>query len=191
MSEEQSWSNFDHNEAEFLDRLSKAARHRFDSRRTIEWQICFGLWTALAVGSGLVINADSWYPSWMEVIGSSIFVATLCIVFGQWAVARHENDQVDMQTAYYWETDLIRVLGRGEEFPRELLRSDWRDAITPGAPRVQKKNKSPVFQLAVTVTFGLLLIGTVASKAGSSGTEGLVPSNGVTEGAEPEAARPG
>ncbi|HEX8201099.1 MAG TPA: hypothetical protein VF590_11470 [Isosphaeraceae bacterium] len=157
----------DKEKAEFFDRLAKAARHRFDSRRTIEWQICFGIWTAFAVGSGLVVSSSDWKPGPVESFGATAVVLVLVIVFTLWAAKRHENDQQDMQTAYFWESALEKLLGLELPIslrPKEWLRVDTVANTLPG----KTKNRSPLYQTVITSIFGVIFAGAFWSKAYSS-----------------------
>src|SRR5687768_683126 len=109
--------------AEFFDRLAKAARQRFDSRRTVEWQICFGLWAAFGVGAGFVAGSGNWKPGAVEAVAAAAIALVAVAVFYRWATERHANDQTDMQTSYFWESAVEKLTGT--ELPQELRPPDW------------------------------------------------------------------
>ncbi len=153
--------------AEFFDRLAKAARQRFDSRRTIEWQICFGLWAAFGVGAGFVAGASNWKPGAVEAVVASAIALAAAVVFYLWASSRHDNDQTDMQTCYFWESAIEKLTGT--ELPAKLRPNGWLRADSPAdASLTAAKNRSPLYQTIMTSLFALVFAGAVISKAASS-----------------------
>jgi len=140
--------------AEFLDRLAKAARHRFDSRRRFEWQICFGIWTVFLVGAAAVINASPWKPGLPEVGGAALWATILVLAFSLWAIDRHKNDLIDIRTSYHWEKELMTLLQK--TLPTSLAPTGLEDET--------KQSRTDYYQAFFTFAFGLLFVFCVWSK---------------------------
>lgn len=159
--------------------LSSAARDRFKVRNETEWKICFGLWTGFGAAAGFVVNSTTWVPGWGVFWATFGIVAAICVVFALWTVKRRKFDEQDAQTAYFWESAIEKEIDRylhGELHPSTAKFSLW---WTPekmkwvrygqgGAKRPDFDLQHPglVFQIVITVLFGILVIGAVGSVVG-------------------------
>jgi nitrogen fixation-related uncharacterized protein len=156
---------------EMMWNLSKAARDRFNVRNETEWKICFGLWTGFGVAAGFVVNSSAWRPGWGVFAATTVIVLLILGVFVVWTIKRRQFDEKDSQTAYFWESAIEQEIGtalhkelRPGKSDREWLRSG--DDSKKFKPKYDWWHPGLWGEIIITVLFGVLVIGAVASVAG-------------------------
>src|SRR5229473_1726781 len=125
---------WDKDKAEAIDRLAKAARGRFQFRSEIEWKICFAIWTAFGVSAGFVLASTSWKPTQWEAWIVLCFTLPVIGLYAWWTYKRHQFDTLDASTSYYWEWELLKLLGKNEDTDTEKafpirLRPPWGEEV--------------------------------------------------------------
>jgi hypothetical protein len=152
-------SNDDKTKAEYCLKLAERASGRIHHRRTIEWQVAIGIWTAFGAVTGFIITSSTWTtPLTAALLGT--FLAVLVIgfywIFWLRKYMRHVT-AADQQRAVNWESEAITLLGISKPEPPPRDQYVWRGL-----------HIGQWTQLVVAALFALLFIGALWSKMGSA-----------------------
>ncbi len=141
--------------AEYCHKLAERASNRIQARRTVEWQVAVGIWSAFGAGAGFVLTSSSWKPGClMAVLGSVLAVIVLVIFRFVWlGYMRRVTDQ-DQKRSVRWEGEIIKLL----DLPEDPSSSDPAQFVWWGLHRAQW------MQLVVALLFVLLFVGALWSK---------------------------
>jgi hypothetical protein len=119
--------------AAFAQKQQKIAFERFYSRRGFDWKVSFGLWTALGVASGLMVNASNWHPQWGVALSVTVIASVAALGFwGWWAPWVRTARDRDLRQAYWWGSvveSMIAIRLRQELRPGEkpdFIGKPWR-----------------------------------------------------------------
>ena len=105
LSEESKWY-FDS-----IEVLRGTAWKSFSERRSFEWKLSFGIWTALALSNaGLAADEASLASFWERVL-ASLCALLIVVVHGGWAYYLDQVNQADLQKSYVYETQQMLFLG--------------------------------------------------------------------------------
>ncbi len=93
-------------------RLADRASERFESRRTLEWRLAFGVWLLFAAGAVAVLNID-WSPNRpIAALGTLMSVGIVVVYTGTWLPYLNRSHQREARTAYFWETCVEKALSK-------------------------------------------------------------------------------
>ncbi len=95
-----------HDHIDALLRLADACWRDFDSRRTYEWKVNFGLWTGQALFAGLALRADTKFSitGWRIVEFSLILFFIVIVYSAVWSRGLRRRNRENMGDAHhYWD----------------------------------------------------------------------------------------
>jgi len=136
--------------------LADASWRTFDSRRTAEWKVTMGLWTAQALFAGLVIRADVklalTYNQQLVLLG--VFAGIVGIYSLWWTKGLRQRNEFNLQDAHQlW--NLVED---------ELAIKSSRYLRGGGRRTAYWRNWSHGSQIAITLLLGLLDVWCVWTK---------------------------
>lgn len=94
-----------------VNTLRHAAWTSFDHRRSFEWKLSFGLWTALAALLAGLATGKAQLKSWPEVVTLTGVGILVVLIHAWWAKGLSRVNDADLQKTYAYEDELRSVLG--------------------------------------------------------------------------------
>lgn len=110
-------SSFPKDAVEAIFKLANAMWRDFDSRRSYEWKVTFGLWTALGLFAAGVIKGDVKLP-----LGCGGFIV-LVIIFGGiwlsytllWTPGLRKRQKLNLDSAHYYWNGVEKIVTRNQQ----------------------------------------------------------------------------
>jgi hypothetical protein len=132
--------------------LAKAAYERFDKLADYSWKLRFSVWTAFAIASGFIINADKWKPSWIEcIIGSLLAIGIIIVVVFLWGAFNYRRSTRWVRVASFWNLEVEKLIG--VKVPDYLREKEWNKTSgwDPGDP-LEPWYKQPIYLSQALIT---------------------------------------
>lgn len=169
-------------QAEYCLKLADRASNRIQSRRTVEWQVALGLWTAFGAGAGFVLTSKSWVSGiWPAILGTLLAVIVIMVFYWSWLGYMRTVTEQDQKRSVIWEAEVITLLKLP---PDPSAPADAKQFVWKGL------HKAQWMQLVVAILFALLFVGALWIRCGSSATTENQPSRIVVEGGSLEMVSP-
>ena len=163
--------------ADLYYKLAERATARFCFRRNTDWKIDFALWTMFGAGAVVVLSTGAWRPQWYDAVIGTILAIAIVLLYGFcWLPFRAAAFRREQLVAYWWETNVERLLGDGER-PKYLKpEGDFRSAFDKDPNEVKgdpegkpwkssrKLRKGQWLVLTITSLLALLFIGALWSR---------------------------
>jgi hypothetical protein len=137
----------------------------FDQRRSVEWKVALGVWTAISSLIGILLTHDAKLNTWVKV-GSAPFVLILLGLHLSYIAGVQETNRIDRDFVEYYDCFIEEHLLK-PDFPSLLDSDEARRLKRLRRARAKQNvftNYSHRFQLGVTLLLGLCLIAVVFSK---------------------------
>jgi hypothetical protein len=159
-------------QAEYCLKLAERAASRIQARRTVEWQVALGLWSAFGAGAGIVLTSThATLNGWM--VGIGIALAAFAVILYASLLLRYVklvNDD-DRNRSIEWEQEAIKLLQLPNIRPPVSERFIWKWF-----------HMAQWMQLGITVLFALLFTGALLIRCTHNSTQGSQPSRMTVEG---------
>jgi hypothetical protein len=150
----------DYEKIEVLTNLSEACWKEYDTRRSYEWKVSFGLWTSIGLIAGfslkedIILNINVWW------IISILFVLATAYTWWQYGLRISNARDQDKRHEYY------KVIHESIGFTKKDI-ANLNEEIFKNRPRTSHSfiffNWSHSSQLLITYSF-LLLLGLILTR---------------------------
>ena len=149
-----------------LDALRKAGYDSFDHRRSYEWKLSFGIWTALAAFTAALVTQPVESGKHLPIAGPWAQAVTLVIVglvaylHSQWLIGMGRSNNADRLISWHYEN----------EMRDNLLKLPFDTALNSELATLRRKmgrltNWSYSSQLAITVLLGIAAFLAMAARS--------------------------
>ncbi len=133
----------DKEKADIFEKLAGAAWEQFKNRRSYEWKMAFGVWTAYGAATGLLFRLDQSLPWWAALAATGIGAYPVYLFREVWMRYIKGAHGEDAGVQEFWEKELADLVGRTPPQRRQLT-EPWHEAH--------------VLQRGVTLAFFLLFV---------------------------------
>lgn len=153
---------------ETLMTLANSCWTEYDTRRSYEWKVSFGLWTAIGIISGFALKEDFLLPFSKGHIGLIVFIILLVVIFmGYYYFQRglftsNKHDQAKRH--YYINNHIHPIVNVKHDDMTPEIRKLFEEPPIYSAGKKVHQVWSHRNQIIITGTFILILICILVSK---------------------------